>query len=286
MPNVRFSRTKSILTGSAQTASLRDQLVARTLLNAFIPVRVQLTPKTFTTSSFNYSTSSFEDNVPLLGTELFSIQQSIGFQINQRYSLGVSGSYAQASQNSDSPLLAPGPDQISYGGGLVAEGDFTDRMTGRVQFGLRDVSFEGSSESFTPPVVTVALDYQFSRDIFTTLNYTRSTFVGFQATGASGVSDIVGLTIRKNFGFRKEWAISARGSLNSQNWEESRSLPSGRSDDWFTAGMAITHQMRDWLTSSLSYSWQSFSSSLAAPGTLGLTDYDVNTIALSLRVGY
>ncbi|MDB4798735.1 hypothetical protein OAH36_03970, partial [Verrucomicrobia bacterium] len=142
------------------------------------------------------------------------------------------------------------------------------------------------SGSFTAPVVGISLEYLMGRDILADISYNRSTFVGIQSANSAGVSERVGLTLRKPFGTRKNWTLSATGNLNLQSWENQTGLSGNRSEDWLSGTFAIQYKIQEWLSSSFSYSLQSFSSSLARSGTFGIVDYDVNTVSLSMRVGY
>jgi hypothetical protein len=281
-PIFSFSNTKSIFLGS----TVRDQLVERNNIRGSVSTRIVVSPKTFTSSTASYSVNDIKDNLPLFDQDDLSFQQGFGFQIRPKIDLSATGTIGQRSTDPNNPIVGSSSDQTYFGGGFRAEGEFTDRLIGEASFGIQRSTFSSSSGSFTAPVVGISLEYLMGRDISADISYTRSTFVGIQSANSSGVSDRVGLTLRKPFGTRKNWTLSATGNLNLQSWENQTGLSGNRSDDWLSGTFAIQYKIQEWLSSSFSYSLQSFSSSLAKSGTFGIVDYDVNTVSLSMRVGY
>ena len=285
-PIFSFSNTKSILTGASSSATLRDQLVERNNIRGSVSTRIVVSPKTFTSSTASYSVNDIKGNLPLFDQDDASFQQGFGFQIRPKIDLSATGTIGQRTIDPNRLILGPSSDQTYFGGGFRAEGEFTDRLTGEASFGIQRSTFSSSSGSFTAPVVGISLEYLMGRDILADISYNRSTFVGIQSANSAGVSERVGLTLRKPFGTRKNWTLSATGNLNLQSWENQTGLSGNRSDDWLSGTFAIQYKIQEWLSSSFSYSLQSFSSSLARSGTFGIVDYDVNTVSLSMRVGY
>jgi hypothetical protein len=285
-PNFTFSNTKSILNGANATATLRNQLVERNNIRGRVSTRITVSPKTFTTSTASYSVNDIKGNLPLFDQDDLSFQQGFGFQIRPKIDLSATGTIGQRSTDSNNTTVGNSSDQTYFGGGFQAEGEFTDRLLGEANFGIQRSTFSSSSESFTAPVVGISLEYLMGRDLLADISYTRSTFVGIQSANSSGVSERVGITLRKPFGTRKNWTISAAGNLNFQSWENQTGLSGNRSDEWLSGTLSLQYKIQEWLSSSFSYSLQSFSSSLAGSGTFGVVDYDVNTVSLSMRVGY
>ena len=285
-PTVTGSSTRSILAGANRSAALADQLIERNNLRAEIRARIKLTPKLFTTSTGRYSLNDVEDGIPLFDSDDFGFTQGFGFQIRPKVGLSLNGSVGRRTVDPNTATLGTGSSQNYFGGGISAEGDFSERLTGNINFGIQRLSFSQNSDSFVAPVAGVSLDYRMGRDITSTISYTRSTFAGIQSANAGGVGDRIGLTVRKPFGFRKNWILSASGNFNFQSWENRTGVSADRSNDWLSGTLAIQYQIQEWLSSSFSYSVQSFSSSLSRAGTFGIVDYDVNTVSLSMRIGY
>ena len=285
-PSIQASNTKSLLNGANRSAGIADQLVERNNATARLSTRIVLTPKTFTTSTIAYSLSDLQNDLPFFDTESTSFLQGFGFQLRPKVSLSLNGTLGRRSVDPNSVLLARGAAQKYFGGGFSAEGEFSDRLTGEISFGIQRSSFSRDSDSFVAPVASVSLEYLMGRDITSEISYTRNTFVGIQSANEVGVSDVVGLSLSKPLGIRKNWIISARGSMNFQNWENKTGLSADRSNDWLSGTLAVQYRIQEWLTSSFSYSIQSFSSSLSRAGTFGIVDYDVNTVSISMRVGY
>ena len=285
-PSLEGSNTKSVLNGANRSSSVGNQLVERNNVRAAISTRIKLTPKTFSNSTVSYSLSDLQDDLPFFDTQDTSFNQGFGFQLRPSISLSVSGTVGRRSVDPNSVLLANGNAQKYIGGGFSAEGEFTDRLTGEIKFGLQRSSFSNNSDSFIAPVVGISLEYMMGRNIHSDISYTRNTFVGIQSANAAGVSDIVGITLSKPFGARKNWTISATGNMTFQKWETRTGLSADRSNNWLSGSLALQYRIQEWLTSSFSYSTQSFSSSLSRSGTFGLVDYNVNTVSISARVGY
>ncbi len=286
VPTITGSNTQAIQNGANRIAGLSNQLIERNNLRADIRTRVQITPKLFSTTTGRYTLNDIEDGVPLFDTDDLGLTQGFGFQLRPKVSLSLNGSVGRRSIDPNTATLGRGSSQNYVGGGFSAEGEFTDRLTGEIRFGIQRLTFSGTSESFVAPVAGVTLDYLMGRDITSSISYTRSTFAGIQSANAGGVSDRFSLAIRKPFGTRKNWIISATGNMNFQTWENSTGLSADRSNDWISGTLAVQYQIQEWLTSSFSYSVQSFSSSFSRTGTFGIVDYDVNTISLSMRIGY
>ena len=286
VPSLRFNNTRSVLSGATRRIGTGEELIERSSISASLSAKIRMTPKLFTQSKGNYSLNSWQSNLPFFDTEALGFSQSFGFQIREKISLAGYGSIGRTTATPNNATIGTTADQNYIGGGLSAEGEFSDRLTGEIRFGVRRASFSQGGDSFVAPVAGVTLDYLLWRDISTSISYTRQTFVGVQTANASGVSDRFSISARKPFGTRKNWAILATGNFNFQSWENQTGLSAGRSDDWLSGRIAVQYQIQEWLSSSLAYNLQTFSSSLAKAGTFGIVDYDVNTVSLSVRIGY
>ncbi|MCS1411537.1 MAG: hypothetical protein M2R45_04737 [Verrucomicrobia subdivision 3 bacterium] len=300
-PSFNFDNDFSPLSGATRATSPDDStLVERSILGGTIVAMVKFTPKTFTTTTGQYSLTDFGSNTPILDSDNISFQQGLGFHIRPKVSLSAYGIIGRRTTSVNTRFLVNNPGfaeslipsrQPYVGGGFSAKGKFTNRITGEVSFGIQRLSYSEVSASFITPVVEFSLEYWMGRDIVSDISYIRSTFVDLQSENSSGVSDSVRIAVSKPFGRRKNWRVTASGSLSFQNWEIGTGPSSDRSEDFFTGTFSIQHKIQEWLSSSLSYSSQMFSSNrslhrIQQPGRFGIVDYDVNTVRLSIKVGY
>ena len=178
---------------------------------------------------------------------------------------------------------------------MSAEGDFTDRLTGEVDFSIERGSITGRldrgsplpAEIYVRPVVEMSLKYRIGKDIFPQLDYIRKTLVGNQIDGSPGVSNRFGLSALKPFGRRKNWLVRASGNMEFVDWKSGSY--EGDSAEILSAALTVQYRIQEWLHSSLLYSWQSFSYDDRGfwwERPPGVVDYGVNTITWSIRAGY
>lgn len=287
MPKFSINNFATPLSGSLRFAGVNSgALVERTIVDTSLRGKIQLTPKTYTRTSVNYNLSDIQDGIMLYDQDDIRFNQDIGYQIRPKLALNVGGVYGQRDIQRNNPLQAPGSGQRYVGGNVSAEGEFGTRLDGEIRFGIQQASFESGADSFVSPVVGMALNYRMGRDFFTTVDYQKQTFVGVQDSRSSGVSDRVKLVFWKPMGARKNLIVSLSGTAQIRNWEEGIGASSERKDEQYFISTGLEYRLKDWLTSSFSYAWQDFSSSLSQTGTFGIIDYGVNTVSLTLRVGY
>ena len=283
-PSFSYNNSQTILSGSNRNQSFANRLIERNAISGSARVTIRLTPKTFTTTTMSGNLNDFvEEGLPFFDSDHIGIRQGFGFQFRPKLSLSAYGSFGRRSVSSNDGRPVGGA-QTYFGGGFSAEGDFSRRFTGTIRFGIQQASFSKSSESLLAPTAGITLQHLMGRDFKTTLSYTRSTFIGIQNPNELGVTDRVNLTISKPFGTRKNWMATIDGNINFRSWEDETGSSRGRSDTSMGTTFSLQYRIQEWLSSGFSYSFQSFSSNQS--GQLGLVDYDVNSINLSLRVGY
>ena len=311
IPNVLFNSSASPLSGYQRfrynpdtgTVQQQDELLVETsYLNATIKARVDISRKTFTITegrynsrNYGYSEESeeFTVNLPVSDYDNFRFRQGFGFQIRPKVSLSAHGFFG----NLTIDRLISNDRRRYFGGGLSAEGDFTDRLTGEVDFSIESGSITGRldrstrmplpSETYVRPVVEMSLKYRIGKDIFPQLDYIRKTLVGNQIEGSPGVSNRFGLSVIKPFGRRKNWLVRASGNMEFVDWKSGDF--EGDSAEILNAALTVQYRIQEWLHSSLLYSWQSFSYDDRGfwwERRPGVVDYGVNTITWSIRAGY
>lgn len=308
IPNVLFNRSASPLSGfqrfrynpiTGALQPLDELLVETSYLNSTVKARFDISRKTFTITEGRYNSRSygyneeseeFPVNLPVSDYKNIRFRQGFGFQIRPKVSLIAHGFFG----NLKIDRLISNERRRYFGGGLSAEGDFTDRLTGEVDFSIERGSITGRldrtemplpSETYVRPVVEMSLKYRIGKDIFPQLDYVRKTLVGNQIDGSPGVSNRFGLSVLKPFGRRKNWLVRASGNMEFVDWKSGDY--EGDSAEILNAALTVQYRIQEWLHSSLLYSWQSFSyDNYALRERVGVVDYGVNTITWSIRAGY
>ena len=307
IPNVLFNSSASPLSGYQRfdpfTGTLQsDEILVKTsTLNATIKAKFDISRKTFTTTegrydSRNYGYSGkFPVDLPVSDYDNFRFRQGFGFQIRPKVSLSAHGFLGNLTIDR-SRFFRPDDERRYFGGGLSAEGDFTDRLTGEVDFSVERGSITGRldsagsplpSETYVRPVVEMSLKYRIGKDIFPQLDYIRKTLVGNQIEGSPGVSNRFGLSVIKPFGRRKNWLLRASGNMEFVDWKSGNF--EGDSAEILSAALTVQYRIQEWLHSSLLYSWQSFSYDDRGfwwERRPGVVDYSVNTLSWVVRAGY
>ena len=312
IPNILFNSSSSPLSGYQRfrynpvTGALQplDELLVKTsYLTGTVKAKFDISRKTFTTTEGRYDfrkygySAKFPVNLPVSDYDNFRFRQGFGFQIRPKISLSAHGFFGNLTIDRSRFVDRPDDKRRYFGGGLSAEGDFTDRLTGEVDFSIERGSITGRldrstrmplpSETYVRPVVEMSLKYRIGKDIFPQLDYIRKTLVGNQIDGSPGVSNRFGLSVIKPFGRRKNWILRASGNMEFVDWKSGDF--EGDSAEILNAALTVQYRIQEWLHSSLLYSWQSFS--YDDPGFWwdrrpGVVDYGVNTITWIVRAGY
>ena len=313
IPNVLFNSSSSPLFGFLRfnpgTGTLqRDELLVETsTLNATLRAKVDISRKTFTTTegmynfrNYGYTTKSGNnpDDLPVSDYDNFRFRQGFGFQIRPKVSLSAHGFFGNLKIDR-SRFFRPDEKRRYFGGGLSAEGDFTDRLTGEVDFSIERGSITGQLDRFESPrpaettyvrpIVAMSLKYRIGKDIFPQLDYIRKTLPGNQIPGnqrdqregSPGVSNQFDLSVLKPFGRRKNWILRASCNMEFIDWKAG--TYEGHSAERLNAALTVQYRIQEWLHSSLLYSWQSFSYDGERGGVV---DYGVNMFTWTVRAGY
>lgn len=309
IPDILFNRSSSPLSGyqrfrynpiTGALQPLDELLVETSYLNGTVKARVDISRKTFSTTEGRYNSRNygysekFPVNLPVSDYDNIRFRQGFGFQIRPKVSLSAHGFFG----NLKIDRLISNDRRRYFGGGLSAEGDFTDRLTGEVDFSIERGSITGRldttigrpipSETYVRPVVEMSLKYRIGKDIFPQLDYIRETLVGNQIDGSPGVRNRFGLSVIKPFGRRKNWLVRASGNMEFVDWKSGDY--EGDSAEILNAALTVQYRIQEWLHSSFLYSWQSFSYDdrgfFWEERRPGVVDYGVNTITWSIRAGY
>ncbi|MGA0407620.1 MAG: outer membrane beta-barrel protein, partial [Limisphaerales bacterium] len=171
------------------------------------------------------------------------------------------------------------------GGSVGAEGDFTDKLTGTLQFGYQQRSSSLTGERGGAPTVTMELEQLLGRRTQISLSYTRANQVNVDAVDSTSVSDQVRLSLSRALGNRQKWFASVFASYWRNDFSASGGSLSGRSDEATSLGATLDYRIQEWMTSRLGYSFADFTSEIPSWARGGI-DYQVNQVSLSVNVGF
>ncbi len=190
---------------------------------------------------------------------------------------------------------ADAPDSTVYGGFFGVRGEFTPRIQGSLKVGYESRVFQGT---FTPgnepasiasPAVTADLSYTLSAKTFLKLAYTRSTDVSPQFAKQSYIYDRVQVTANQLIGTTGKWLVSANLGVNLGDFSETPGVNQARTDRILEGGLRLSYQPRPWLITVLGYEYENYSTNFKDPSVARratLIDYQVNSITLSVNIGY
>ncbi len=171
------------------------------------------------------------------------------------------------------------------GGSIGAEGDFTEKLTGTLQFGYQQRSSDLTGISAGAPTVTMELEQLLGGRTMLAISYTRANQVNVDAADTESVLDNVRLTLRRALGIRQKWFASVFAGYFHNAFSSSSGSLQGRKDTSFSFGGSLDYRIQEWLSSSLSYSFADFSADIPS-SPLSSIDYQVNMVSLSANVGF
>ena len=171
------------------------------------------------------------------------------------------------------------------GGSIGAEGDFTEKLTGTLQFGYQQRSSDLTGISAGAPTVTAELEQLLGDRTMLALTYIRANQANADAADTVSVSDNIYLTLSRALGNRQKWSTSLFGGYRQNDFSSSGGSADGRSDTSFSFGVRLDYLIQDWLSSRLSYSFDDFSSDTPSR-PFSSVDYQVNMINLTANIGF
>lgn len=171
------------------------------------------------------------------------------------------------------------------GGSIGAEGSFTEKLTGTLQFGYQRRSSDTTGVSAGAPTVTAELEQLLGDRTMVALSYTRANQVNVDAFDTASVSDTIRLTLRRALGNRQKWFASIYGNYYQNDFSGSGGGSQDRSDTLMGFGAALDYQIQEWMTTQFSYSFSDFSAELPSSSRSSV-DYQVNQVNLSAKIGF
>ena len=279
----RFStdHSLSLLTGIQGGNTWLVQQNDRLVLSDAMRVSLDITPKSDLYLSGQYGMTDQEEGSQFNDIESWSLAGGYGFQYSEKLRFFAQTSYGV--QTSSRANRSWSWDFV--GGSVGAEGDFTDKLTGTLQFGYQQRSSSLTGERGGAPTVTMELEQLLGRRTQISLSYTRANQVNVDAVDSTSVSDQVRLSLSRALGNRQKWFASVFASYWRNDFSASGGAWSGRSDEATSLGATLDYRIQEWMTSRLGYSFADFTSEIPS-WALGGIDYQVNQVSLSVNVGF
>ena len=287
----------SILSGRERSIAIADRkrLIERTYFNDQYRFDYIFSPKTSLYSSIGYNASNYAEEPHYYYTDVFggktpyslydvsSWRGALGFgwQAFPKVKLIGGGFYGRTSVERNLSRMPVRPDSDFGGFFIEADGDFGEKLTGRLRGGYQVRQFDRlasgtSSDSHEMPVFQAALEYQFTPKRKGTFSYTREGRVSVESPDLAYAADMISLNLTQEIG--TEDNLFADGGITYEL--DDYDTRDGRQYQWVRANAGLTYRFNRWSKAQATYSFDLFDSNK------GNIDYTVNRVILSLSVGY
>ena len=252
-------------------------------------------PKTSLYSSIDHNSSDYAEEPHYYYTDVFggrtpyalydvsSWQGALGFgwQAFPKVKLIGGGFYGQTSVERNISQMPVRPDSDFGGFFIEADGDFGEKLTGRLRGGYQVRQFDRladgvSSDSHGMPVFQVALEYQFTPKRKGTLSYTREGRVSVESPDRAYAADMISVDVTQEIGTQDNLFANGGISYELDDFETRDS----RQYQWIRASTGLTYHFNRWSKAQATYSFGLFDSNK------GNIDYTANRAMLSVSVGY
>ena len=287
----------SILSGRERSIAIaeRKRLIERTYFNDQYRFDYTFSPKTSLYSSLGYNASDYAEEPHYYYTDVFggktpyslydvsSWRGALGFgwQAFPKVKLIGGGFYGRTSVERNLSQMPVRPDSDFGGFFIEADGDFGEKLTGRLRGGYQVRQFDRlasaiSSDSHGMPVFQAALQYQFTPKRKGELTYTREGRVSVESPDWAYAANLISVNVTQEIG--TEDNLFANGGITYEL--DDYDTNDGRQYQWVRANAGLTYHFNRWSKAQATYSFDLFDSNK------GNIDYTVNRVMLSLLVGY
>ena len=292
--SIRLDNT--ILSGRERSTSFikGKRLVERSYFNDQYRFDYILSPKTSLYSSLGYDSVDYDEKPHYYYTDVFGgrtpyalydvsrLQGAMGFgwQAFPKVKLYGGGFYGRTSVERNLSNMGVRPDSDFGGGFIEADGDFGEKLTGRIRGGYQTREFDGyadkkTSESHNLPVFQAALEYQFTPKRKGTLAYTRTGRVSVESPDWAYSADLISLNMTQEIGTLDNLFADAQLTYELDDYDTR-----DRQDQRISANTGLTYHFNSWSKFQANYNFSLYDSNQ------GNIDYTVNRVILSLSVGY
>lgn len=320
--DARVQKGRFTVVGNDSVAWLDTILGGTTAVAARVPVRrlawtdtyrctYDMTVKTDLYAVFNHDAINYLQSIQLYDQGTLRGTLGTTYKATERIGIfaEVGGGHTDVTANEPFPQQAPGDDSWVYGGFVGVRGTFTPRLTGTIKVGYetRDFTGPGVTGSTGGAAAGVALAYNPTERLLVNLTFDRRVGVSPQVAGQSYVNGLFGLSATQQLGQTGRWSLLGRLGFGFGTFSANNGLGSGvvvtpdgpvpvvfvtdqgRTDQTFTASMGVAYQPRPWLTTSLTYAFEKYSTSFDddyVELVTGLNDFTVNRVLLQVSVGF
>ena len=292
--SIRLDNT--ILSGRERSTSFIEgnRLVERSYFNDQYRFDYIFSPKTSLYTSFGYDAADYDEKPHYYYTDVFggrtpyalydvsSLQGALGFgwQAFPKVKLYGGGFYGRTSVERNLSNMGVRPDSDFGGVFIEADGDFGEKLTGRIRGGYQTREFDGysnkkTSESHSLPVFQAELEYQFTPKRNGKLTYTREGRVSVQSPDWAYSADLISLNMTQEIGTLDNLFAAAQLTYEFDDYETR-----DRQDQRISANAGLTYHFNSWSKFQANYNFSLYDSNQ------GNIDYTVNRVILSLSVGY
>ena len=287
----------AILSGRERSISFTEgkRLTERIYFNDNYQFDYIFSPKTSLYSSLAYNSSDYDEEPHYYYTDVFggktpyalydvsTWQGALGFgwQAFPKVKFIGGGFYGRSSVQRNLPQMSHRPDSDFGGFFIQADGDFGEKLTGRIRAGYQSRQFDrmanlSTSESHSLPVFQAALEYQFTPKRKGTLTYSREGRVSVESPDWAYSADLLTLNVTQEIGTQDN--LFADGSFTYELDDYDTRFD--RQDQRIGANIGLTYHFNRWSKVQATYDFILYDSNQ------GNIDYSVNRVMLSLSVGY
>jgi len=306
--NVRFKKDKFTLDGSDRVQFLSSilgggsaiyrQLVNRRAWTDNYRLTYDWTSKTDLYLQGLHDDLNYDSNLNtsyLLNQTTYQGLVGSSYELTAKYRLTTEAYFGYSQPRSINTHQLTSDSQY-YGGSVGLKGSFTSKLTGTAKIGYEQRDFvSGPSAASATPAISLTLNYQQDAKRTFSLNYDRRTGISQNFMSQLQVLDTVTFSVIQGLGEGNRWAV--RGTANFSNRDMARERLSGqpslislaRTDVAYGLGLGLFYKPQNWMTWSLSYSFDSYSISTEDPRLLQIfpyPSYHVNSVSLSASIGF
>jgi Putative beta-barrel porin 2 len=277
--NIQF--LSSILGQGYNAGPLAGKNIEHTVFADSYTLSYVVSPKTTAYAVASHNATEYAAGTPLYSIN--TVEGTLGFsaQLLARTSFFGEVYYGQTAVKPELSVLPDGPHADVNGGFIGARGRFTEKLSASVKAGYEVQSFSNHASGLSAPVVEAALSERFSEKTTVSLNYSRHGYVSVQAEAVGYTADVVGAAWDQIIG--QTGKLTGSLGINYSSFEYGSSgVYARRHDDWYTIHAGLAYKFNLWMTGSIGYAFQRFSSNYSS----SIVDYDANRVTLKLIVGY
>ena len=265
--SIRLDNT--ILSGRERSTSFIEgkRLVERLYFNDQYRFDYIFSPKTSLYTSLGFNSADYDEEphyytgndgrTPFALHDVSSLQGALGFgwQALPKVKLYGGGFYGRTSVERNLPSMEARPDSDLGGFFIEADGDFGEKLTGRIRGGYQTREFDGyankkTSESHSLPVFQAELEYQFTPKRNGKLTYTRQGRVSVESPDWAYSADLISLNMTQEIGTLDN--LFADGQLT---YELDDYDTRDRQDERILANAGLTYHFNSWSKFQATYNY-------------------------------